>query len=227
MLLFLKSSSRTVHHYPDQESRIEVNKVRHSDDIDDNDIAGCCTSLTVWRKSLLFGCNGFTVIGSDGSLVYRVDNYSDNPNQMILMDGSGNPVFTICRRKQKLRLIDDNWLVYNGEVGKYCDTSARKPIFCVKKNVHILKTKQSAIAYVYNDGNSSAKGCAYMIEGSYKHRSCRILDESRQVVGEIKRKEASTGGVSFGLEVFVLVVNAAFDPGFAMAIVLLLDQMFQ
>lgn len=223
MLLFLKSSSRTVHHYPYQESGIDVKKYRHSDD---NDPAGFNTSLTVWSKSLVFGCNGFTVIGSDGSLVYRVDNYSDNPNQIVLMDGSGNPVFTICRRK-KLRLIDDKWLVYNGEVGKYGDTSSRKPIFCVKKNVNILKTKRSAIAYVYKDGNSCAKRFGYMIEGSYKHRSCKILDETRQVLAEIKRKQASTGGVSFGLEVFVLVVHAAFDPGFAMAIVLLLDQMFQ
>ncbi|XP_073053957.1 protein LURP-one-related 8-like [Primulina eburnea] len=222
MLLFLKSSSRTVHHYPDQESGIEINN--YSDDIDHQ---RCCTSLTVWSKSLVFGCNGFTVIGSDGSLAYRVDNYSDNPNQIVLMDGSGNPIFTICRRK-KLRLIDDNWLVYNGEVGKYSDKSSRKPIFCVKKNVNILKTKKlSAIAYVYNDGSTaSSKRCAYTIEGSYKHRSCKILDETGQVVAEIKRKQASTGGVSFGLEVFVLVVNAAFDPGFAMAIVLLLDQMF-
>ncbi|XP_073130350.1 protein LURP-one-related 8-like, partial [Henckelia pumila] len=179
------------------------------------------------HKSLVYGCNGFTAIGSDGSLVYRVDNYSDNPNQILLMDGSGNPIFTICRRKQKLRLIDDNWLVYKGEVGKYCDSSSRKPIFCVKKNVNILKTKQSAIAYVYyNNGKASAKGCAYVIEGSYKHRSCKILDGTRQVVAEIKRKQSSTGGVSFGLEVFALVVNAVVDPAFAMAIVLLLDQMF-
>lgn len=65
-----------------------------------------------------------------------------------------------------------------------------------------------------------------MIEGSYTHRSCKVLDESRTVVAEIKRKEDIKGGVSFGLEVFLLVVQPGFDPGFAMALVLLLDQMF-
>lgn len=64
-----------------------------------------------------------------------------------------------------------------------------------------------------------------MIEGSYARRSCKVLDESRKVVAEIKRKEASKGGVSFGHEVFVLVVQPGSDPGFAMALVLLLDQM--
>lgn len=70
-----------------------------------------------------------------------------------------------------------------------------------------------------------------MIEGSYAQRSCKVFDESRRVVAEIKKKEAMIGGsgrlgVSFGLEVFVLIVRPSFDPGFAMAIVLLLDQMF-
>lgn len=34
------------------------------------------------------------------------------------------------------------------------------------------------------------------------------------------------GGVSFGLEVFILIIHPGFDPAFAMAVVLLLDQMF-
>lgn len=56
-------------------------------------------SLTVWRKSLVYSCKGFTVIGSNGSLVYRVDNYSNRPNQIFLMDASGFPIFTICPPK--------------------------------------------------------------------------------------------------------------------------------
>ena len=65
-----------------------------------------------------------------------------------------------------------------------------------------------------------------MIEGSYSHRSCKVLDETKRVVAEIRRKDAIIGGISFGLEVFHLIVQAGFDPGFAMSLVLLLDQMF-
>lgn len=53
-----------------------------------------------------------------------------------------------------------------------------------------------------------------------------MVDEVKKVVAEIKRKDAIIGGVSFGVEVFMLVVEAGFDPGLAMALVLLLDQMF-
>ncbi|KAL2544259.1 Protein LURP-one-related 17 [Forsythia ovata] len=213
MLLFLKSTSGKVKQYPDEQ-----------DDNKNNINETCCTSLTVWRKSLLFSCKGFTVIGSDGSLLYRVDNYTGHPHQIILMDGSGNPIFTICKRK-KLGLVD-NWLIYEGEVGENCSikTTSKKPIYSVKKNLNIMQTKLSVLAYVY--GGISEKRYAYMIEGSYANRSCRILDDSRRVVAEIKKKEAINAGVSFGLSVFLLIVRSGFDSRFSMAIVLLLDQMF-
>lgn len=90
--------------------------------------------------------------------------------------------------------------------------------------MNILHGKPNVLAYAFR--GSSDKGYAYVLEGSYADRSCKVLDKSRRVVAEIKRKEASKGGVSFGLEVFVLEVQPGFDPGFAMALVLLLDQMF-
>ena len=80
------------------------------------------------------------------------------------------------------------------------------------------------LAYVFL-GNSD-KRYAYRIEGSYPNRSCKVLDSSRRVVAEIKRKEAMNEGASFGLEVFLLVVCPGFDSGFAMTLILLLDQMF-
>ncbi|KAL0298079.1 UNVERIFIED_CONTAM: protein LURP-one-related 17 [Sesamum angustifolium] len=153
-------------------------------------------SLTVWRKSLVFGCSGFTAIASDGSLAYRVDNYTCRPDQIVLMDGSGNPICTICSPK-KLRLVPNYWHVYE-EVGKNVKNSSKKPF---------LK-------------------CTYVVEGSYRHRSCKILDESRRVVGEIKKKEGEgRGGVCFGVEVFELVVRPGLECRDAMAVVILLDQM--
>ncbi|KAH6804323.1 hypothetical protein C2S51_032570 [Perilla frutescens var. frutescens] len=227
MVFFLKSKSRTVvHHYHEER---EKEKKRDGDE--------ASTSLTVWRKSLIFSCSGFTVIGSDGGLAYRVDNYTGRPDEIILMDGSGNPIFTICRRK-RLRLLDSYWLVYEGEVGKYSnndddmmESSSNKeklPIFCVRKSTNNYSMRQTkldqVIAYVYC--GVSEKRWMYTVEGSYAHRSCKILDDSRRVVGEIKKKEGLRGGASFGLEVFDLIVMPGFDSQFAMAFVLLLDQMF-
>lgn len=95
MFFFQKSTSRTIHYHDEeeQESNNFTTDINHQE---------AFISLTVWRKSLVFSCKGFTVIGSDGNLVYRVDNYTGRPDRIILMDGSGNPVFTICRHKVQL-----------------------------------------------------------------------------------------------------------------------------
>lgn len=90
--------------------------------------------------------------------------------------------------------------------------------------MNILETRSKVLAYVY-DGMYDKKR-VYTIEGTYTHRMCKILDDSRRVVAEIKRKQDVAGGVSFGLEVFVLSVRPELDLGVAMAIVSLLDQMF-
>lgn len=129
--------------------------------------------------------------------------------------------------QQKLGLVD-SWLIYKGEVDEYCSNKKTviEPIFCVKKSLKFLQANFKVLAYVYRGREMSDKRHSYAVEGSYAHRSCKVLDGSRRVVAEIKRKEAIIGGVSFGLEVFLLIVQPGFDSGFAMALVLLLDQMF-
>ena len=78
-----------------------------------------------------------------------------------------------------------------------------------------------------NNNNKIKKRPKYVIQGSYCQRSCQIIDlSSNDVVAEIRRKEAINGCASFGLEVFHLIVWPGFDAGFAMTLVLLLDQMF-
>ncbi|XVE64769.1 hypothetical protein DITRI_Ditri07aG0128500 [Diplodiscus trichospermus] len=213
MFLFLKSLSRSVHE--EHQEQPELSKIQED----------LCTSLTVWRKSLIISCNGFTVIDSDGNLVYRVDNYKGRTKELILMDGSGKSILTMHRNKNLI--LVDTWLVYGGEEGDYCTSakkSSEKPIFYVKKCINILHGNPKVLAYVYR--RSSDKRYAYMIEGSYSHRSCKVVDETKRVVAEIRRKDAIIGGISFGLEVFLLIVHSGFDPGLAMALVLLLDQMF-
>ncbi|EXC34340.1 Protein LURP-one-related 17 [Morus notabilis] len=244
--LSLKSLSRTVHindheeHGQDQDDDHDHQCQRKYDDDDQKDVVGrvanCTTSLTVWRKSLVMSCNGFTVIDSHGNLIYRVDNYIGRPEEIILMDGSGSSVLTM-RRHKKLGLVD-SWLVYEGEIGdhlQYCklntsgssrSSRSKRPIFCIRKNINLLiNAKSNVLAYVYRD--TSDKSCAYVIEGSYTHRSCKVLDGcTKKVLAETRRKEEIVGGVSYGVEVFHLIVHPGFDPGFAMALVLLLDQMF-
>ncbi|GMP51608.1 hypothetical protein CsSME_00017771 [Camellia sinensis var. sinensis] len=62
---------------------------------DDNSVV----VLTVWKKSLLFNCDGFTVFNAHGNLVFRVDNYSAATKaEIILMDPSGKSLLTIRRK---------------------------------------------------------------------------------------------------------------------------------
>lgn len=75
----------------------------HQEERHEND--GECTSLTVWRKSLLVSCNGFTVIDSGGNLVYRVDNYMGRRDRVVLMDGYGKPLLTLRRHKVMLLIV--------------------------------------------------------------------------------------------------------------------------
>ncbi|EEF42300.1 protein LURP-one-related 8 [Ricinus communis] len=176
--------------------------------------------LTVWKKSLLFNCNGFTVYDGSGNLVFRVDNYmagSGANGEIVLMDADGKPLLTIRRKRLSL---GDNWLVYDGE-------TAVNPLFSVRKHVKILNTK--SLAHV--SGNSSSgstsnsKNIVYEIEGSYSQRSCAVYDDKHRRVAEIKQKEA-VGGVAFGVDVFRLIIGPKMDTSVAMAIVILLDQMF-
>ncbi|CAN0910428.1 Protein LURP-one-related 17 [Linum grandiflorum] len=209
-------------------------------DADDGVVrGGWSTSLTVWRKSLVMNCNGFTVINADGDLVYRVDNYCGRPEEITLMDAAGNSVLTLLHHTKRLGLVD-SWLVYDGDAeaavggnipatGETVKYVPKKPIWCVKKQKNLLlqgSNGNSVLAYVYR-GSSGKREYSYAIEGSYGQRSCKVVEyESRKEVAEIRRKEAAVGGVSFGAEVFVLSVQTGFDSGFAMALVLLLDQMF-
>ncbi|KAF3448630.1 hypothetical protein FNV43_RR09343 [Rhamnella rubrinervis] len=229
MLFCFNTFSRIVHEGEhddkDHEQQYEVR---------DSHNGGACTSLTVWRKSLLLSCNGFTVIDSKGNLIFRVDNYTGRPQEIVLMDASGKSVLTMHRRK-KLGMMASSWLVYEGEVGedcgreRRCSSTSKRPIFSIRKHTcNILNwNPQHVLAYIYS--NASDKRYAYVIEGSYKHRSCKVLDEFRKVVAETRKKEAingGVGGVTFGAEVFQLIVYPGFEPGVAMALVLLLDQMF-
>lgn len=75
-------------------------------------------------------------------------------------------------------------------------------------------------------GNPSEE---YQIEGSFPHRSCKIYNatsqnDSKELVGEIKRKVDASANVVLGKDVFSLCLKPGFDGAFAMGLVLVLDQ---
>ncbi|KAF8407306.1 hypothetical protein HHK36_006433 [Tetracentron sinense] len=172
---------------------------------------GHVSVLTVWKKSLLFNCNGFTVFDAKGNLVFRVDNYvAGNKGEIVLMDATGKPLLTIRRKRLS---VGDNWLLFDGE-------TAINPRFSVKKQMNFLNSK--SLAQV-STGN---KNVAYEIEGSYAQRSCAVYDDKKRCVAEMKRKE-SIGGVAFGDDVFRLILQPEIDPIVGMALVISLEQMFR
>ncbi|XP_057971153.1 protein LURP-one-related 8 [Malania oleifera] len=181
--------------------------------------SGNTTVLTVWKKSLLLNCSGFTVFDSSGNLVFRVDNYvAAGDGEMVLMDAAGKPLLTIRRKRLSL---GDSWLVFEGE-------TAVNPRFLVRKHVNLWNSRTLAHVSSGNGGawsTSPSKNALYEIEGSYSQRCCAVYDGKRRRVAEIKQKEA-VGGVGFGVDVFRLIVQPEMDTALAMALVILLDQMF-
>ncbi|KAK1697375.1 hypothetical protein QYE76_014072 [Lolium multiflorum] len=180
-------------------------------------------TLTVWRKSLLFNCRGFTVFDASGNLVYRVDSYaSDSRAEVVLMDAAGRPVLTVRRKKRAIGLVGgDQWLVFPGE-----DTRA-PPLYAVKRRGAVIGFGGSggnkSMAHVAACGGAVGGG-RYEVEGSYARRCCVVYDERRRAVAEVRPKEAMVG-----TDVFRMVVRpaaAGMDVSLAMAVVLALDEMF-
>lgn len=116
--------------------------------------------------------------------------------------------------------LADRWLVFEGE-------EAAKPQLSVRKKANLLSSKSLAEVCSPLPGKKK-NNVMYEIEGSYQQRCCAVYDEKRRLVAEMKRKEAMGGKVALGLDVFHLVVYEPYiDSPTAMAIVILLDQMFE
>lgn len=109
--------------------------------------------------------------------------------------------------------------MYDGE-------TTMNPRFSVTKHVNFLNSKSIAhVSTIESPKNNNKKNVAFEIEGSYAQRSCVVFDDKRRHVAEIKRKEA-VGGIDFGGDVFHLIVQPEISSTVAMALVVLLDQMF-
>jgi uncharacterized protein YxjI len=161
------------------------------------------TSLTVWCKSLLFNCRGYTVFDARGDLAFRVDSY-DAEAEVVLMDPAGRPAFTV--RRKRLSLSGEQWLIYAGE-------ETRRPVYAVKRGGGKSMARVTPC--------TGAGGVAsYEVEGSYARRRCVVYDAERRAVAEVQPKEA------VGTDVFRLLVQPGVDVSLAMAVVVALDQLF-
>ena len=166
--------------------------------------------LTVWRKSLLFNCHGFTVFDAKGDLAFRVDCYASARRraEVVLMDVAGKPLLTVRRKRLSLT---DHWVIYDG------DGTAR-PLLSVRRHVS-LRSSSKTLACVTPLG-SAASAAEYVVEGSYGRRACAVRDARGDAVAEVRRKE------SVGDDVFRLVADPRLGEPLAMGLVIALDEMF-
>jgi uncharacterized protein YxjI len=184
------------------------------------------TVLTVWRKSLLFNCDGFTVFDATGGLAFRVDRYGSSSGSrrraedVVLMDAAGKPLLTV-RRKIKLSLsLAEQWVLYEGDAG----AANAKPLLSVRRH-HVglhRRASDKKLAHITPLG-SSADAAAYVVEGSYGRRSCAVRDArgAGAAAAEVRRKE------SVGDDVFrLLVADHRMSAALSMGVVIALDQMF-
>ncbi|CAD6268585.1 unnamed protein product [Miscanthus lutarioriparius] len=174
------------------------------------------TVLTVWRKSLLFNCDGFTVYDARGVLAFRVDCYAASRRraEVVLMDAAGAPLLTVRRKRLSLA---ERWLIYDGaDAGT---TPPPRPLLSVCRHVGGLHSSGSGktLARVVMPTATSE---AFVVEGSYGRRACAVRDARGDVVAEVRRKEA------VGDDVFRLVVSPRLGAPLAMGLVIALDEMF-
>lgn len=115
-------------------------------------------------------------------------------------------------------------MIFDGE-----SETAENPMFTVRKNVSLLNiNKRCLLADVSSSCSQKKKKKkkVYQIEGSYSRRCCTIYDDNHHRLAEIRQKEASVKGVAFGKDVFRLEMHPGFHAPLAMAMVILLDQMY-
>lgn len=180
--------------------------------VDDEYIYKQETHLTVFKTSLFFQNDGFTVYNCRGELVFRVDSYGPvtrDRDELVLMDAHGKCLLTVRRKRPSLH---QRWEGYSGE-----RTDGQKPIFSVRRSSIIGRSSVTVEMYK-NPGEE------YQIEGNFGQRSCTIFNAMKESVAEIRRKVDASTQVLLGKDVFLLSVKPGFDGAFAMGLVLILDQ---
>ncbi|KAF8401447.1 hypothetical protein HHK36_012387 [Tetracentron sinense] len=175
------------------------------------------TRLTVWRKSLLFNGNGYTVYdNSNGGLVFRVENYAcDRREETFLMDFAGNVLFTIRRCRKKLGILE-NWEAFRGDKDVPRINGHQKPFMRATKAL----------------GNPSCKlwvaaGDEYQMKWSSQEGWSKIYRKTAGAspVAEVNRKCGAAPESLLGKDVLTLIVQPGMDQAMVMAMVMINDGM--
>ncbi|CAO2145396.1 unnamed protein product [Urochloa humidicola] len=175
-------------------------------------------SLTVWRKSLLFNCDGFTVFDAKGDLAFRVDCYGASRRrhaEVVLMDVAGKPLLTLRRKKLSLA---EHWVIYDGDA----EEDEPRPLLSVRRHVSLRRSSSKTLAHVtpHHASATTPSAAEYVVEGSYGRRACAVRDARGAAVAEVRRKE------SVGDDVFRLVADPRLGAPLSMGLVIALDEMF-
>ncbi|KAK2974410.1 hypothetical protein RJ640_021266 [Escallonia rubra] len=170
------------------------------------------THLTVFKTSLFFAGDGFTVYDCKGEVAFRVETYghdSRDKAEVVLMNAFGRCLLTARRKRPSFH---KRWEGFLGE-----KTEGQKPIFSVSRS-SIMGRLSVTVEMCGNRGEE------YQIEGSFAQRCCTIFNAGKEVVAEIQRKVDASTSVMLAKDVFYVSLKPGFDVAFAMGLVVVLDQ---
>ncbi|KAF6172684.1 hypothetical protein GIB67_042007 [Kingdonia uniflora] len=207
----------------------------------------CPSVFTVWKKSSMsFQCtDGFTVFNSEGSLVFRVDNYSrKSPLQtegLVLMDGVGRALLTlrpqvlnpdsllinmsvflieVCLLFEQILSMQYQWNGFKGE-----ENGCRKnPVFSMRRRSILLQRNSEIEVFMGGSTNNITAVPDFMIEGSFRRRRCRIRRVTGEVIALISRKNVINTTIMLSDDVFTLTVQPGFECKLIMAFVMVMDR---
>ncbi|CAN1171758.1 Protein LURP-one-related 12 [Linum perenne] len=180
--------------------------------------------FTVFKTSMFFANDGFTVHNSDGELVFRVDSYgpdASDRDELVLMDARGRCLLTVRKKRPSMH---QRWEGFIGD-----RKHGQKAAFSVMRSSMIGRPGVDVEVYEARiPGRSRKEEEHYEIEGSYGSRSCTVVDTAagakRSTVAEISRKLDVSTNVVLGKDAFSLALKPGFDAAFAMGLVMVLDQ---
>lgn len=127
--------------------------------------------------------------------------------------------------------IRGQWDAYKGE-SYDCSRSGEIPtklrLFSMRRSSRHLFSSSKAEAEVFLNRDTTCRsqcgGSDFVIEGSFKRRSCCIRSSSGELVAMISRKRVKNGGVVLETDVFSLVIKPGYDAKMIMGFVIVLDR---
>ncbi|KAL6998541.1 hypothetical protein U1Q18_008669 [Sarracenia purpurea var. burkii] len=177
------------------------------------------------------GTDGFTVFDSSGRLAFRVDNYTrkirllnTGAEGVVLMDGSGNALFTLRPQMFMSMQMQYQWNGYKGEI--YGGSPKCREFIMRRRSAVIYGGSREFEAEVVMGGSEFKKKDRipdFKVEGSFWKRNCKIKSSSGAVMAQLARKRVNST-ILLSDDVLSLVVETGVDVNLIMAFVVILDR---